>query len=310
MWTNEKETILYIEKLCSRKILRKFFAMKPSGVWRRQTGLMIDNLTVFQVSLNHQIDYLKRCVDRKVDSEVLKDKITLGMLADTCRFRRSKEYTELLWHILRKNRCAMLKQHFKKVEDDNLMLKQELKKAEDDNLMLKQELKKAEDKNIVLVARSGEYSRKLLQVQERNGELCGELNNMGNLHGIYVKKVEAYGEGVQLNKVTDESLECIGMKIGKAMGRWKEEHVKRKVSQQLSANPDFTCPITQDILVDPVIASDGHTYERHALVNWINRGGTSPITRKFICILRDNDPLKNYIESTRARLEREIYDNC
>jgi hypothetical protein len=41
----------------------------------------------------------------------------------------------------------------------------------------------------------------------------------------------------------------------------------------------FTCPISQDIMNDPVICSDGQTYERSAIQPWFDRGNnTSPIT--------------------------------
>ena len=38
------------------------------------------------------------------------------------------------------------------------------------------------------------------------------------------------------------------------------------------------CPITDEILRDPVVASDGHTYERRAITEWFARSATSPIT--------------------------------
>lgn len=41
----------------------------------------------------------------------------------------------------------------------------------------------------------------------------------------------------------------------------------------------FVCPITLNIMEDPVIAGDGHTYERHAIQEWIRRRGQSPITK-------------------------------
>ena len=42
------------------------------------------------------------------------------------------------------------------------------------------------------------------------------------------------------------------------------------------------CPITNDIMYDPVIASDGHTYERKAIEKWLEEHKTSPITRQNI----------------------------
>ena len=41
------------------------------------------------------------------------------------------------------------------------------------------------------------------------------------------------------------------------------------------------CPITGEKFRDPVVAGDGHTYEREAIVHWLNSGGgTSPMTRQ------------------------------
>lgn len=41
----------------------------------------------------------------------------------------------------------------------------------------------------------------------------------------------------------------------------------------------ITCPITQDIMTDPVQGNDGQTYERSAIVYWLNEKGISPQTR-------------------------------
>ena len=34
---------------------------------------------------------------------------------------------------------------------------------------------------------------------------------------------------------------------------------------------EYTCPITYGIFVDPVIASDGNTYERTAITHWLQQ---------------------------------------
>eukprot|EP00041_Stephanoeca_diplocostata_P043006 m.11908 g.11908 ORF g.11908 m.11908 type:complete len:456 (+) comp9173_c0_seq2:957-2324(+) len=41
---------------------------------------------------------------------------------------------------------------------------------------------------------------------------------------------------------------------------------------------EFCCPITQDVLADPVIAADGFTYERAAMETWLGKNNTSPLT--------------------------------
>lgn len=61
-----------------------------------------------------------------------------------------------------------------------------------------------------------------------------------------------------------------------------------KVSRQFSIpNKDpqmpeeFYCPITQEVMKDPVIAADGFTYERSAISSWFQSGkDTSPMTNE------------------------------
>lgn len=41
---------------------------------------------------------------------------------------------------------------------------------------------------------------------------------------------------------------------------------------------EFCCPVTQELLQDPVICADGFTYERSAIVQWLSSNRTSPMT--------------------------------
>lgn len=45
---------------------------------------------------------------------------------------------------------------------------------------------------------------------------------------------------------------------------------------------EFYCPISQDIMDDPVITSDGHTYERECIIKWFKRNNTSPLTGEIL----------------------------
>merc|ERR1719421_2251666 len=45
---------------------------------------------------------------------------------------------------------------------------------------------------------------------------------------------------------------------------------------------EFKCPITQEKMKDPVMASDGHSYERAALETHLMRSRTSPLDRSTI----------------------------
>lgn len=68
---------------------------------------------------------------------------------------------------------------------------------------------------------------------------------------------------------------------------------------------EFLCPITQEVMQDPVVAADGTTYERSAITAWVLAHGTSPLTRAPLSVdrLLPNRSLRSMIEAARARGE-------
>lgn len=50
----------------------------------------------------------------------------------------------------------------------------------------------------------------------------------------------------------------------------------------MSMNACLHCPITLDIFQDPVVASDGHTYDRFAMIAWFAEHDTSPLTNMVL----------------------------
>jgi hypothetical protein len=62
--------------------------------------------------------------------------------------------------------------------------------------------------------------------------------------------------------------------------------------------PHYLCPISRGVLVDPVVAADGHTYERLTIVKWITERGTSPLTREQMDLnmLLPNHTLRHAID--------------
>ena len=61
---------------------------------------------------------------------------------------------------------------------------------------------------------------------------------------------------------------------------------------------EFLCPITLCIMRDPVIMSDGQTYERKAIEKALEQSTLSPITRKPVSMkdARTNYALKSMKE--------------
>lgn len=89
-----------------------------------------------------------------------------------------------------------------------------------------------------------------------------------------------------------------------------QQNVKNLISTVNSKEvPDeFICPITQDIMSDPVIDKDGVSYEKQAIINWIkSKGGSafSPMdsTRKIY----ENDLIPNRALKTQIENFKQTY---
>jgi len=80
---------------------------------------------------------------------------------------------------------------------------------------------------------------------------------------------------------------------------------------KISFSSAFICPITQDIMLDPVICADGYTYDRAAIVAWLKHSRVSPKTQSHLASteLQPNNALRSDIQKFRdnrlqERLER------
>jgi Mg-chelatase subunit ChlD len=70
---------------------------------------------------------------------------------------------------------------------------------------------------------------------------------------------------------------------------------------------EYLCPISMDLMNDPVIGGDGHTYERKAIEEWLQQHSESPLTRVRMDIssLKPNFNLRSSIE--RWKLSNPSY---
>ena len=73
-------------------------------------------------------------------------------------------------------------------------------------------------------------------------------------------------------------------------------HLKEKLSK-VEIPSNFLCPISKEIMLNPVTTSSGFTYEKENIVKWMNDKKTDPLTREIISKkLYKNIILKNIIE--------------
>ena len=72
---------------------------------------------------------------------------------------------------------------------------------------------------------------------------------------------------------------------------------------------EWFCPITHEVMINPVIGSDGHTYEKDAIEKWLSINNSSPITKVSMRIsqLIPNIALRNIIQDfTNLNIDKKI----
>ncbi|CAF1086367.1 unnamed protein product [Didymodactylos carnosus] len=76
-----------------------------------------------------------------------------------------------------------------------------------------------------------------------------------------------------------------------------------------SLEDSLICPITYELFKDPVVAEDGHTYEKDAIIAWIKKGGTSPLTHQKLAVetLRPNYVVKKLVDAFEQTIQKKNY---
>lgn len=115
----------------------------------------------------------------------------------------------------------------------------------------------------------------------------------GEHRGQLLELVRNLVAGVSKRKAGGED-EARGAKRPKAAGAGGEggDSVPR----------EFICSLTHRLMADPVLATDGHTYERTAIEQWLERSDLSPTTKQPIPskVVFPNHSLKSLIEDYLA----------
>ena len=71
---------------------------------------------------------------------------------------------------------------------------------------------------------------------------------------------------------------------------------------------DYVCPITLELMLDPVVAADGYTYERKAIEEWFENNRTSPNTNAWLedRTLRPNHSMRGQIITWKQHNQGDV----
>ena len=138
------------------------------------------------------------------------------------------------------------------------------------------------------------------------------------LRPVAMKRMRRLEGGVDgqalLKAIGDAELVCAdAASVGFARSRLAEMPMlmeKRREAlgiTEIDPPDDFLCPITCEKMVDPVVASDGHSYERQAIEEVIGGTKVSPLTREVLePIVYANTALLKRIRSYDDELLRAV----
>jgi ankyrin repeat protein len=165
------------------------------------------------------------------------------------------------------------------------------------------------DKLWASVAIAGEKNKEYHALHaeiQRGTELASLLhltpyNQKKHVHIEFIEKKEPF-------KVT--IYKGAGLMGGMQVGDEEAEATEDQLEDDSIPHECF-CPITQEVMKDPVIAQDGHTYERSAIERWFATGQrTSPVTRAVFSniTLRPNYALRNLIQDLVPNLAKRKLD--
>ena len=103
-----------------------------------------------------------------------------------------------------------------------------------------------------------------------------------------------------------------------AQAKWEEETgelVSKAGAKGIEIPNHFLCPITLELMRDPVLATDERTYERSAIERYLETKNTSPMTRevfasKHVTANRGlRDAIAEYLENLKVQVEGESGGN-
>ena len=135
-----------------------------------------------------------------------------------------------------------------------------------------------------------------------------KLNEM-NVLNRWLEKVglEDYYDKFKRERITLREVHSLDekdlKKLGLPMGA-RKRFIENAKDLKFGREPpnEYLCPITMMLMAEPVLLSDGFTYEKSAIENWLKEHNKSPMTNGMLesTVLTPNRQLKKLIDDFKA----------
>lgn len=158
---------------------------------------------------------------------------------------------------------------------------QQTEQLKNENINLKKELQEAQKLVHILTEKFEQVSiqSKLREKKEEIKDLINEVN---------LKNTELETSHMLLSEKTEELTQL----------SIEKQNFINEMDELL------TCPITQELFIEPVVTPYGHTFEKNAIILWLNSNNTCPLTKKSLLKdqLQTNFVVKQLLEIRNKNL--------
>ena len=186
----------------------------------------------------------------------------------------NKEYEKNMSALCRENNRSIA------IKNQNVSDKKELNAQQD---MISSMIKNFEEdmkRQLTYIDwKSEEISRKNESLTKKRKEFTMEKEEHAKTRATHAKEIEII---IMEKEEHAKEIETITMEIEELTR--EKDRINRKIEELEETfttkviKPEFMCPITMELMTDPVITSDGYTYERSSITTWFNKSNTSPMT--------------------------------
>ena len=270
-----KETITEKDQIIN--MLKEQLKMILSG---QEQDILICVLFDFEAKMLEKYKKeLSEIVSREEQFQRESEKHNIKVLND------NKEYEKNMSALCRENNRSIA------IKNQNVSDKKELNAQQED---MKRQLTYIDWK-------SEEISRKNESLTKKRKEFTMEKEEHAKIRATHAKEIEI----ITMEKEEHAKTRATHAKEIEALTREKDR-INRKIEELEGTfttkviKHEFMCPITMELMTDPVITSNGHTYDRFAIVQWFSSHNTDPTTGVYL-------PNKNLISNHALR--KLIEDN-
>eukprot|EP01105_Mastigella_eilhardi_P004001 TRINITY_DN1528_c1_g1_i1.p1 TRINITY_DN1528_c1_g1~~TRINITY_DN1528_c1_g1_i1.p1 ORF type:complete len:269 (-),score=82.36 TRINITY_DN1528_c1_g1_i1:91-897(-) len=144
---------------------------------------------------------------------------------------------------------------------------------------------------------------------ERVAQLTPQLLDQMQIPHGHAKKILLLARDLEAN-VPHENADAFSSKIRHAQQLQLGCGPPAAPPARFQIPTEMICPITRELMEDPVIIADGCSYERHAIAQWLQRNQISPLTGRrlanahVIPNLRLLSLIQEFRQQHRAELQR------